>query len=276
MLPKRKGVADVRGRHSEQVDVTVAAGELRGNARVDEDDAHKRADLAGLVHANEDPEEAPRTVVNECMSRSSRKTLLDAPDLEKRRDLVDHSEQAEEDRMNDDIDHSVPAGTEEVLIEGTTNLGFLAGMSLTVEVGMSSSTRKAHMNSLKREARMNSTVADTCSQAWEAGDDSREHECPWVEGGDRTVWDLPGETRKMVRHWDQLLDSSRRATDACNDWVVCPSVKEASRIVQVLEIEDHVEGSSDCAGLFLTLETCHMVMQPLGSAWLLQHFVHHA
>jgi hypothetical protein len=83
----------------------------------------------------------------------------------------------------------------------------------------------------------------------------------------------------MVRRWDQLLDWSRMAIGVCNDWVVCPLEKEASHIVQVLAIEDHedrVEGSFDCAGLFLTLETCHMVMQPLASVLLLQHSGHHA
>jgi len=141
--------------------------------------------------------------------------------------------------MNDGIDRSAPAGTEEVLIEGTTNLGFLVGMSLMVEVGMSSSKRKAHMNLLKREARRNSMLADTCSQGSEAGG-SREHDCRWEAEGDRIEWDLLGETRTMVHHWDRLLDSSRRAIDVCNDWVVCPLAKEASHIVRVLEIEDHV------------------------------------
>lgn len=80
----------------------------------------------------------------------------------------------------------------------------------------------------------------------------------------------------MVRLRDQLLDSSHRATGVCSDWAVCPLAKEASHNVPVLEIEDHVGGSSDCAELFLTLETCHMVMQPLASVLLLRHSVHRA
>ena len=141
--------------------------------------------------------------------------------------------------MNDGIDRSELAGTDEDLIEDTTNSGFLVGMRLMVEVGTSSSKMKAHMSLLKREARMNLMVADTCSQGWGAGG-SQEHDCRWEAEGDRIEWDLLGETRTMVHHWDRLLDSSRRETDACNDWVVCPLAKEASHIVRVLEIEDHV------------------------------------
>ena len=84
----------------------------------------------------------------------------------------------------------------------------------------------------------------------------------------------------MVHHWDQLLDSLRMATGGCNDWVGCPLAKEASHIVLALEIEDHdgvrVGGSSDCAGPFPILETCHMAIQPLANVLLVQHFVHRA
>ena len=136
------------------------------------------------------------------------------------------------------------------------------------------------MNSSKKPAHMNSSPADTCSLGWEADDGMRqERDCPWEEEDGRTVWDLQDETRKTVRLQDQLLDSSRMATDVCNDWVVYPLAKEASHIVLVFELEGHgflVGGSSDCAGLFLILETCHMVIQPLVSVLLPQHSVHRA
>ena len=76
---KHMEVEDARDCCLVQVDVTVVVVvELIGSGRVDGYHAHMVR--AGLVHMNENHEEAQDTVATGCMSRLSMKTLLDELD----------------------------------------------------------------------------------------------------------------------------------------------------------------------------------------------------